>query len=519
MKNTKGKIIIILLIILLVLIGIVCIQKEIFVSSRSLFYKYLISGNIENIAEIDYSEFLENIKQTGTYKNSGNIKLSLEDPNIEDANLKQIINQLSIKYNYQISEDNKDKYVEIKANYGNNEIINLEVAKNNLLVGIREEDFIDKYITLDLGSSKETLNKFNIDSKNALNISPGYNLYNLLYISKKDEETICKTYKDVIFETIPKERYKKSKKQEIEVNGNRYKCNVYKLTTTEEQLNKLYINILEELKNDDLTLNLLLEKYRMLNYNDNSINIEKMKTNIQKEIDESSNSKTTNKDISIIVYENNSKTIRTEIIKENEDICIDVTKNKKGLTTLIKSNIQGRKAEILFNKNENSETEKTYKIIYKEGTTKAKIDIHNSYEKNPNTSILKFGEENSYNLTSMTNEEIEQFYSEMNNNLRKFLMKKIQKLGLSLENFINILDNQENNENTETVEDEGTIEEPIDNNIINEGINETNTTINNDIINETNTSINNNTNSNSNNTNSNTSSNWSDFINSQINQE
>ena len=136
-----------------------------------MFYKYLISGNIENIAEIDYSEFLENIKQTGTYKNSGNIKLSLEDPNIEDANLKQIINQLSIKYNYQISEDNKDKYVEIKANYDNNEIINLEVAKNNLLVGIREEDFIDKYITLDLGSSKETLNKFNIDSKNALNIS------------------------------------------------------------------------------------------------------------------------------------------------------------------------------------------------------------------------------------------------------------------------------------------------------------------------------------------------------------
>ena len=138
MKSKNVKILLLLTIILLLLFGIVYATTDIFKSPRTLFYKYLISGNVSNITEKDYDEFLNNINEQKPYEVLGDITFKYEDKKITNNFASAILENMKFNYNMQIDNKNKNRYVNIKANYNNNQVLNLELANNDMTIGIKE---------------------------------------------------------------------------------------------------------------------------------------------------------------------------------------------------------------------------------------------------------------------------------------------------------------------------------------------------------------------------------------------
>lgn len=445
MKSKNVKILLLLTIILLLLFGIVYATTDIFKSPRTLFYKYLISGNVSNITEKDYDEFLNNINEQKPYEVLGDITFKYEDKKITNNFASAILENMKFNYNMQIDNKNKNRYVNIKANYNNNQVLNLELANNDMTIGIKEEDLQDKYISIDLSKLKETLEKLGIDTTEVYNAS-SYDMYNLYYISKEDRKTIYTTYKKILYTQIPTKDYSVKKNVEIEVNGNKYKCNAYTLKVTDEELNVLYRKMLEELKNDELTLNLIVEKYNMANMCEKDITKEELIRKIEKKIDELSLEGPKYETTAITVYENNSKTIRTEIINGEDIICVDSTKTKDNTLVLIKTNIDNTKDEILLSSEDKSENEKEYKIIYTQGSIKFKVNITSKIS-NMQSNIMKLNKDNSNNISEMTEEEIKRFNDEFMNSVNSFILKKLNIIGISNE-MLQLFNIEEDNKTT-----------------------------------------------------------------------
>lgn len=431
MKNIKVKILLMLIFILLILLTIVYFMTDVFKSPRTLFYKYLIDGNISNVTNMDYDEFLENIKSPKDYSNSGKVKIKIDS---SDNNI-GMSNQFDLDYLHEMDASNQNQYINLKGNYASKELINLEVLINQSKIGIKEKDFNDKYIAIDVSKLDETLSKYGITSENINNIKTDYNLYNLLYISKEDRNTIINNYKEVLYKDIYKKNYSVKRNVMIDVNGNEYKCNSYKLNLTGEEATNLYIDLLEKLKSDDLTINLIVERYNMIE--SEKISKEKLLNSIQKEIDKLSLKTTYEGDIAITVYENNSRTIRTEISKDNNTICIDTTRANNDLTMLIKNDIDNSKSELLINVENASEGEKNYKIIQTKGKDKIKIDISNKMDTKLEKAIQTLDKDNSYNVSEMNSEETEKFNVEMQDSLNKFILNKANLLGIPSNLFMN----------------------------------------------------------------------------------
>ncbi len=431
MKSKNVKILLLLTIILLLLFGIVYATTDIFKSPRTLFYKYLISGNASNITDKDYDEFLNDINEQKPYEVLGDITCKFEDKKVTNNLASGILENIKFNYNIQIDNKNKNRYANVKANYNNNQVLNLELANNDMTIGIKEEDLQDKYISIDLSKLKETLEKLGMDTTEVYNAS-SYDIYNLYYISKEDRKTIYNTYKKILYTQIPTKDYSVKNNVEIEVNGNKYKCNAYTLKVTDEELNTLYIKMLEELKNDELMLNLIVEKYNMANLYEKDITKEELLRKIQKKIDELSLEGPKYETIEITVYENNSKTIRTEIINDKDSICVDTTKTKNNLLVLIKRNVDNTKDEILLSSEDKSENEKEYKIIYTQGSIKFKTNITSKIS-NVQSNIMRLNNDNSNNISEMTEEEIKNFNDELMNNVNSFIIKKLNGIGISNE--------------------------------------------------------------------------------------
>ena len=115
----------------------------------------------------------------------------------------------------------------------------------------------------------------------------------------------------------------------IRINGKDINTNSYTLKITKEQLNNLYIKLLEELNQDEIILKKLdemqeiLDKYKVANsWNDINIRNEFNKQ-INMYIQKIQGKNIGQDEVSIYVYENNNTTVRTSIISKEYEINFD----------------------------------------------------------------------------------------------------------------------------------------------------------------------------------------------------
>lgn len=420
MKNKKILIIPIVIIILLVALAGVSaflyFKTDLFKSPKQLFFKYL-GESVSSTKNFNYDKSLANYKELSqkSSKSTGEITGSITDnssntssssKSIEDA-----INNSKIEYSIE-SIPSKNKYhASIKPTYNDSEITNLELLADNDSYGAKCTDLYDKYVYFENNNLKTLVSKFGIDSKYIPDKLEKVDIYELLNISADSKTQIVDRYQKLLDSKLTKDMFTSNKKVTTSVNGTNVKANAYTLTINGEHAYDILLSFFQTLKDDDQTLDLIIEKCEKSGItkayetqeniqssiysissdnNDDEIQItftkDSLKDDIQTLIESLQDSKdnfSADESVQIIVYSYKGKTAKIEFKNGSDEtsaFSIEITHNKSEEiitlnsddTTYIKANYSSSKKE-----------EKATIVLYEDNDTEfANLYIEHKKDKN-----------------------------------------------------------------------------------------------------------------------------------------
>lgn len=325
----------ILIIVVSILTALLYFMTDIFKSNQSLFLQY-ISQNINNVDEVykilTEDEYEEKLKEN-KYTNDTQIKINYtENIGTSSENTKNSINQLKLKIEGQVDCENKYNYQNMKLLNNNDEIMQIEYLEDDSINAIRFSNLFKQYIATENLNLKELLKNMGYENPIIESIPDKIEYENsksIFEISDEEKEIIKNKYFNIIAKDISKNNFSKTNNELIRINGKDINTNSYTLKITKEQLNNLYIKLLEELNQDEIILKKLdemqeiLDKYKVANsWNDINIRNEFNKQ-INMYIQKIQGKNIGQDEVSIYVYENNNTTVRTSIISKEYEINFD----------------------------------------------------------------------------------------------------------------------------------------------------------------------------------------------------
>lgn len=442
-----------IIVIIIIITGILLyLNTDMFKSNKTLFFKYL-GKNSENIKEIEeifesteYEKNLQNNKYTDdinikvNYTN--NLQTTSEDNSNTINNVKLLIKgeeDKNNKYSYKDFKLEKDKNIATNtenqsssenSNESNNKeqnIMEVEYIKNDNNYGIRFSDLFKQYLLVENNNLKDLFRKIGYSEQELENVPDSIEINDItlsdIKFTEDEIKQLSEEYSEIINKKVSKEKFEKKSKQVITINEKNITTNAYILKLTNEELNNLYVDLLESLKQDEIILNKLESIQNKINsININSSESKDLKESFVEEIDlqieKINKTNIGNQETKIIVYENSGKTIRTAIQGKDYEINFDYinTQDEKNIELIVK------KDEI-----------ETYNIKLKKDKDGIKLDIYSNDETNP----IKIS------LEQNKNESDKKIF----NNINLKYENANSKLEVSAEQEINIVDNFEN-ENT-----------------------------------------------------------------------
>ena len=336
--------IVLVLLILLTLFALVYINTDMFKSNKTLFMKYL-GQNVQNMngvytqisQESDYEKSLEQSKYTvNTQININNT----ENLGTTEENTDNIINQLKIVAEGQVDKANQYNYQRMNLYNGENSLLGLEYIQNSNTYGLRFSDLFQQFLLVDNNNLQELFSKLGDSDEEISNIPNQIDFEQLetnqLEISEEEKETLSNRYIGIIENGISSQNFSKEQNQTIEIDGKSVQVNAYSVTLTKEQLNNMYLAILEQLKSDEIilgkldTLQAKIDQFNQLSQNsDSSVenSTESLRDSFTDVIDETISQINQNNigqdETTITVYENMKNTVRTAIQTSEYEINLD----------------------------------------------------------------------------------------------------------------------------------------------------------------------------------------------------
>lgn len=442
-----------IIVIIIIITGILLyLNTDMFKSNKTLFFKYLgkSSENIKEIEEIFESTEYEKNLQNNKYTDDINIKVNYtnnlqttsEDNSNTINNVKLLIKgeeDKNNKYSYKDFKLEKDKNIATNtenqsssenSNESNNKeqnIMEVEYIKNDNNYGIRFSDLFKQYLLVENNNLKDLFRKIGYSEQELENVPDSIEINDItlsdIKFTEDEIKQLSEKYSEIINKKVSKEKFEKNSKQVITINEKNITTNVYILKLTNEELNNLYVDLLESLKQDEIILNKIESIQNKINsININSSESKDLKESFAEEIDlqieKINKTNIGNQETKIIVYENSGKTIRTAIQGKDYEINFDYinTQDEKNIELIVK------KDEI-----------ETYNIKLKKDKDGIKLDIYSNDETNP----IKISLEQNKNESD----------KKCSNNINLKYENANSKLEVSAEQEINIVDNFEN-ENT-----------------------------------------------------------------------
>lgn len=442
-----------IIVIIIIITGILLyLNTDMFKSNKTLFFKYLgkSSENIKEIEEIFESTEYEKNLQNNKYTDDINIKVNYtnnlqttsEDNSNTINNVKLLIKgeeDKNNKYSYKDFKLEKDKNIATNtenqsssenSNESNNKeqnIMEVEYIKNDNNYGIRFSDLFKQYLLVENNNLKDLFRKIGYSEQELENVPDSIEINDItlsdIKFTEDEIKQLSEKYSEIINKKVSKEKFEKNSKQVITINEKNITTNAYILKLTNEELNNLYVDLLESLKQDEIILNKIESIQNKINsININSSESKDLKESFAEEIDlqieKINKTNIGNQETKIIVYENSGKTIRTAIQGKDYEINFDYinTQDEKNIELIVK------KDEI-----------ETYNIKLKKDKDGIKLDIYSNDETNP----IKISLEQNKNESD----------KKCSNNINLKYENANSKLEVSAEQEINIVDNFEN-ENT-----------------------------------------------------------------------
>ncbi len=332
------SIVVIFIILITAILVTLYLTTDAFKSSKTLFEKYL-GQNIEDIINIasffekdDYDKLIEENK----YTNNTEITMNYtEGIGTTSEKTDSSINDLKISMDGQVDKKENYNYQKIDLYNLDTKTLSLEYLQNNNDYGIRFSDLFKQFTMVENSNLNELVAKLpeNDDLKNIPDTIELKNDFgNILKFSQEEVENIKNRYVEIISKNTSKENFSKQKNGSVTINEQKIRANAYILTLTKEQLNSIYIKLLEELKQDDIILSKIdqlqqsLEKYNIIN-NDDKI-LDKFNEYLDKTITKINENNIGNEESQIIVYESQGNSIKTIIQTPDYTNDIDYINNQ-----------------------------------------------------------------------------------------------------------------------------------------------------------------------------------------------
>lgn len=237
-------------------------------------------------------------------------------------------------------------------------VAQIEYIQNGNTYGIKFSDLFNQYILVENDNLKELFKKLGYTEEQVANIPDRIEfdneLNNIVLLSEQEKQDIKSRYTNIMNQNISKDNFSKQKNQNIQINGRNIKANSYTVTLTKEELNNMYLKILEEMKQDEVILTKIdkiqavLEKYQLaMQENDFRKQFEQK---IEENIAQINKTNIGNDETKIIVYETNGTTVSTMIQTSNYEMYIDLLAEPEGSYMQIgyKDNITGKEQENIF---------------------------------------------------------------------------------------------------------------------------------------------------------------------------
>lgn len=388
-KKRITLIIVIVVLVLLIIGGIftfLYLNTDMFKSNQTLFVKYLgkNSENIQDLQNIINKTEYDELLKTNPYNVTSEIKVNYtQNVGTTEENNNNSINQLKMTIEGQTDNNNNYDYRNIKLLKNDEQVMQNEILHTSNNYGIKFTDLFNQYVVVENENLKDLLKRIGYTDEqiefvpNSIDFSD--NIIEEIKFSNEDIESLINKYTSIITQNIGETSFQRQKNQVVEINGQNYLANAYSLVLTKEQLNNVYINILENLKEDEIILNKIDEIQNKINQLTLGENNQDLKNEFTQKIDLTiGRIRQTNigtEETKIIVYENSGKTISTSIQTQEYQINLNCLNGYN---------------ELVFNENDTV----TYKITIENVDNKLAINIENNKNQKNSLSIERTYEEN-----------------------------------------------------------------------------------------------------------------------------
>ena len=372
-KKRITLIIVIIVLVLLIIGGIftfLYLNTDMFKSNQTLFVKYLgkNSENIQDLQNIINKTEYDELLKTNPYNVTSEIKVNYtQNVGTTEENNNNSINQLKMTIEGQTDNNNNYDYRNIKLLKNDEQVMQNEILHTSNSYGIKFTDLFNQYVVVKNENLKDLLKRIGYTDEqiefvpNSIDFSD--NIIEEIKFSNEDIESLINKYTSIITQNIGETSFQRQKNQVVEINGQNYLANAYSLVLTKEQLNNVYINILENLKEDEIILNKIDEIQNKINQLTLGENNQDLKNDFTQKIDLTiGRIRQTNigtEETKIIVYENSGKTISTSIQTQEYQINLNCLNGYN---------------ELVFNENDTV----TYKITIENVDNKLAINIENN---------------------------------------------------------------------------------------------------------------------------------------------
>lgn len=330
-KRRLILIISILLVILMIFTAfvLVYINTDMFKSNKTLFMKYL-GQNTENLNQIytqitqknDYENSLEQNKYTvNTQINVNNT----ENLGTTEENTDNVINQLKIVSDGQVDIANQYNYQKMNLYKNGESLLGLEYIQNSNTYGLRFSDLFQQFLLVDNNNLQDLYSKLGYSDEEISNIPNQIDIGQFsidgLLLTNEEEESLANKYIQIIENGLLNQNFSKQENQTIEIDGKNVQTNSYSVTLTKEQLNNLYLALLEQLKNEEVILG-KLDTLQIKDDNSQSLR-DSFIDGIDELISQINQNNIGQDETTITVYENMKNTVRTSIQTNEYEINLD----------------------------------------------------------------------------------------------------------------------------------------------------------------------------------------------------
>lgn len=340
MRNSKERTIILIVIIAIAAVAIIggifaylFLATDVFKSEQQLFAKYLTQNieELKNSTSLEKAEAIQKKLKENKYEENLTISYATSE---DDESLAQIT------IDTQNDNINKKNYGILGLSLeGMEETLNVEYLRDNEDYSLRFTNGVNQFVTLQNYNLKQFAKKLGVDEETLEQIpnTIDFEKFSLEELNFTQEEINTETnrYANLLYNNISKEKYTKTKKAVITLNGETITTNSYTLTLNMQDIKNLGIKLLETLKQDEIVLaKLQIIDEKLQDYLEESLK-DAFIESIQESIDELSSEEITEEgNIILTVYEQKGKTVRVKLEQELETLTLDtvVVEGKKKIS-------------------------------------------------------------------------------------------------------------------------------------------------------------------------------------------